>query len=49
MKKLIEIIESSPLEDWTVRNQQAFEELFGAQDGRYPSRERSLLSFVHRR
>jgi len=42
MKKLIDIIQSSPL-DWTGSNQQAFEELFGAQDGRYPSRAKESV------
>jgi 5-methylcytosine-specific restriction protein B len=42
MKKLIEIIQSSP-SDWTGSNQQAFEELFGVQDGRYPSRAKESV------
>jgi 5-methylcytosine-specific restriction protein B len=42
MKKLIKIIQSSPL-DWTGSNQQAFEELFGTQDGRYPSRAKESV------
>ena len=37
MQKLLEIIQSPPL-NWTDNNQQAFEELFGTPDGRYPIR-----------
>jgi len=42
MNKLIEIIQSSPL-DWTGSNQQAFEALFGAQNGRYPNRAKDSV------
>ena len=42
MKKLIEIIQSSPLA-WTDSNQEAFNELFGAPDGRYPSRAKESV------
>jgi len=42
MEKLIELIQSSPL-DWTISNQQAFEDLFGGQGGRYPSRAKDTV------
>jgi 5-methylcytosine-specific restriction enzyme B len=42
MKKLLEIIQTPP-SDWTSSNQEAFEELFGAQEGRYPSKAKESV------
>jgi len=42
MEKLIQIIHSAP-SDWTSANQEAFEELFGAQGGRYPARAKDTV------
>lgn len=41
MEKLLEIIHTSTLQNWTDANQEAFTELFGGSKGRYSARARS--------
>jgi 5-methylcytosine-specific restriction enzyme B len=43
MKKLLHLIETSGTENWTTRCKEAFQELFGAPNGRYEARADKLL------
>ena len=42
MEKLLDLIYSGELNDWTKRCQEGFNELYGAKSGRYPGGRNSL-------
>ena len=44
MKKLLDLIHSGQLTDWSQRCQEAFNDLFGAGGGRFPEKARQAVS-----
>ncbi len=44
MEKLLDLIHTGQLSDWTRRSQDAFAELFGSAAGRYPERARQSIT-----
>lgn len=44
MRKLLELIHSGDLSDWTKRCQEAFDELYGSPRGRYPEKAKNSVT-----